>query len=260
MNLNRIGRLDGAAIKLIAAALMVLDHIYQLFYSLGAPLWFRLVGRTVAPVFAFFSAEAFFYTRSKRRYMCRLYLGFAAMRTIEVLFLQDLYIAGARVDNNIFETLFLGTVYMWAVDRLRGWAAEKKTKQLVCGILALLLPYIFAHMALASVAVSVPLYTVLSCLVPNIILTEGGIFFVSLCAVFYILHENRAAQLLALAGYSAYAYLYYGASQWVMVFAAVWLLLYNGKPGRMPKSFFYVFYPAHLYILIFIAAAIGLTA
>jgi hypothetical protein len=41
--------------------------------------------------------------------------------------------------------------------------------------------------------------------------------------------------------------------QWLMVFAAIPLFLYNGKRGRGGKYFFYIFYPAHIYLFYVIA-------
>jgi len=49
--------------------------------------------------------------------------------------------------------------------------------------------------------------------------------------------------------------------EWYGALAAVPMLCYNGKRGRGPKTFFYVFYPAHIYILYALSwAACSLTA
>jgi hypothetical protein len=39
----------------------------------------------------------------------------------------------------------------------------------------------------------------------------------------------------------------------MMLFAAIPILMYNGKRGKGSKYFFYVFYPAHIYILYAVA-------
>lgn len=48
--------------------------------------------------------------------------------------------------------------------------------------------------------------------------------------------------------------------QWMMVFALPLLFLYNGELGRggpLAKWFFYVFYPAHLWIIYLISYRAG---
>ena len=52
-------------LKLIGIILMVFDHIHQMFYFEGVPLWFTMLGRLVAPIFLFLSAEDFYYTRNR---------------------------------------------------------------------------------------------------------------------------------------------------------------------------------------------------
>jgi hypothetical protein len=42
-----------------------------------------------------------------------------------------------------------------------------------------------------------------------------------------------------------------------MGFAAVFVLLYNGKRGAGLKDFFYVFYPLHIYVLYILATLLG---
>jgi hypothetical protein len=44
-----------------------------------------------------------------------------------------------------------------------------------------------------------------------------------------------------------------GGAQWLMVFALIPIVLYNGRRGKGSKYFFYIFYPAHIYALYIIA-------
>lgn len=39
------------------------------------------------------------------------------------------------------------------------------------------------------------------------------------------------------------------AFEWMGAFAAILMLFYNGERGKGNKTFFYWFYPAHIYIL-----------
>lgn len=42
--------------------------------------------------------------------------------------------------------------------------------------------------------------------------------------------------------------------QWMMVFSIIPLFFYNGEKGRGDKNFFYIFYPAHIYLLYILAS------
>lgn len=46
LTLGRLG-LSAAALKFLAAALMVLDHIHQMFAAAGAPVGLTMAGRAV---------------------------------------------------------------------------------------------------------------------------------------------------------------------------------------------------------------------
>ena len=59
------------ALKMTAAVLMVLDHIG--FYFDGAPEWLRWLGRGAYPLFLFCMAQGYAHTRSRKRYLLRLY-------------------------------------------------------------------------------------------------------------------------------------------------------------------------------------------
>ena len=37
--------------------------------------------------------------------------------------------------------------------------------------------------------------------------------------------------------------------QWMMIFASIFMLLYNGEKGNGSRKIFYIFYPAHIYLL-----------
>ena len=41
--------------------------------------------------------------------------------------------------------------------------------------------------------------------------------------------------------------------QWMMMFSAIPIILYNGEKGRSMRNFFYIFYPAHIAIFAIIS-------
>ena len=64
--------LSGNALKLIAAAAMVADHVGYLFFPTVAAL--RIIGRLAFPIFAYMIAEGCGYTRNKLKYFLHVFL------------------------------------------------------------------------------------------------------------------------------------------------------------------------------------------
>lgn len=64
--------MSATALKCLAAGLMLLDHIHQMFAVQGASLWLTMLGRPVFPIFLFVCAESFHYTHSRTQYLKRL--------------------------------------------------------------------------------------------------------------------------------------------------------------------------------------------
>ena len=68
-------------LKWVALVLMLLDHLGE-FFPQSVPLWFRWLGRMSAPLFLFCLAQGLEKTRSRPRYLKRLWTGWgwAALR------------------------------------------------------------------------------------------------------------------------------------------------------------------------------------
>lgn len=227
--MNRQGVLSGFDLKLIAAVLMLLDHILQYFPH--APLWFGYLGRTVAPVFFFLAVEGFFHTRSRPRYMAQLFGGALAMY-VGSRILTHLLPTAMGIPNNILLSLGLGVALMstleWTKDTGRYWtgipialaigAVSLATEASLYGLAMILIFYFFRGDAMAMAAMYILASVVISW--PAGALTEARI----------LLFDY----------------------QWMMIFATPFFFLYNGKRGlgsELAKWFFYIFYPAHIWII-----------
>lgn len=93
------------ALKLLALITMTIDHVGE--FIPNTPSWFRLIGRIAAPLFIFCTAQGFYYTHNRKKYLIRMYLCGVLMAFMN-LYLNthtpshcDYY-----VTNNIFPTLF----------------------------------------------------------------------------------------------------------------------------------------------------------
>ena len=220
----RMRVLDGSMLKLLAMALMLIDHIAHLFrigegvtlLSLGGfemTLYetLRYVGRLAFPLFAFLLVEGFLHTRNRKNYAIRLSL-FALLSEIPF----DLFCSG-RVfyeRQNVFFTLLLGFLGLCALEHLTSWRR----------ILSVTGLFLVAFVLRADYA------------------STGYL----LVLLLYALREIPALRGLSITGVIGIAA---GA-------AALPMALYNGKRGfvggRVMKYAFYAFYPVHLLLLVLI--------
>ena len=77
-------RLSGTALKLIAAASMLIDHIGVVLFPEVTAL--RIVGRISFPIFAFMIAEGCIYTRNRLRYFLTVFLLGAGCQLVYFLY------------------------------------------------------------------------------------------------------------------------------------------------------------------------------
>lgn len=252
----------GFWLKIIALVLMTADHIGLFFAFAGAPVWLRWLGRLSAPLFFFLLAQGFVHTRSRIRYLSRLYGCSVGMYLLDAL-LNRFFPRpdGLLVDNNIFATLFLTLLLLCLGDWAKDAVQKKQWLWLTglggCFFLFFLAPSLFLLLP-DSLA---PLKTALAWLFPGPFAVEGGIAFLLLGMGMVWLRENRLAFCLMYLVISL-SFLLTGTGdplffnyQWMMAFALPVLLCYNGERGRGCKGLFYSYYPLHIAFL-FIASGL----
>ncbi|MDT2736416.1 TraX family protein [Enterococcus pseudoavium] len=247
--------MNGFQLKVLGVVTMVLDHLGEFFLFLGVPMWFHWIGRIAAPIFLFESSEGFIHTSNRKKYMLRLLIGYWLMGVINMVLNRYFAIDNAIVINNIFGTLFLGTVYMQACEYF-------KQRNFFKGFLWFLVPSLLSVLALLLLSNSgifaskfgFLFFRVFTLLVPTLMLTEGGVLFVALSVLFYLFHGKKPLQVIALVLVAAITLIFGGGVQhaftfnyqWMMYLAAIPIILYNGEKGRSMRYFFYIFYPAHI--------------
>ena len=257
--------LDATTLKFMAVVLMVLDHIHQMFVSVGAPMWLTMAGRLVFPMFLFAASESFYYTHSKKKYLKRLLFASWGMTIFTFLLQTVLPNPDVVLMNNAFSTFFVTGLYMLSWDHLTAGIRQKSPKEIGKAVVIFLVPILCAIpvylVALLSFNENVPgsvirLLARIALLIPNILAVEGGASFIVLGLLFYIFRKHRVIQIVMLLALSMIVYLSGDTVQSLMALAAIPMALYNGERGKGMKNFFYIFYPAHIGLLYCIAALI----
>ena len=214
--------LSSASIKLIAVATMFLDHVGMLFFPEGLIL--RIVGRLSFPLFAFLIAEGFEKTSDVKRYLGRL-VTFAVVSQIPYsIFLQASGLSPARL--NIFFTLAAGLLALILIRRLSPWYSFTSVVLLL--LIAEFFPFDYDG------------YGILTVLASSMFLrfrAAGSLLLV--CLPLFRTIAQFFSGLLSLQLYATLS---------IPIIA-----LYNGERGaKLPRQFFYWFYPVHLLFLVFI--------
>ncbi|GHT95290.1 membrane protein [Spirochaetia bacterium] len=253
--------MNTTTIKIIAIVLMVFDHIHQMFAPVGAPLWLTWLGRPVFVLFLFAAADSWHYTKNRKKYLLRLLCGSWAVTILTRIVDTALPNENIALMNNAFTTFFVTALYMLSYDIFVKGVKSKKAGKIIGAIglflapIAIAIPFSTAMNVDFSSRIVRQIVFTLPLLIPNVIFIEGGVGMVLIGLLFYIFRKWRWAQIAALAVMSIMAFVMSkdASNQWMMIFAAIPMMLYNGEKGRGMKYFFYIFYPAHIYILYIIA-------
>lgn len=215
-------------LQIIAVLTMVCDHFACVFlnpehsvFSFEAGLnhmiydGFRIVGRVSFPIFCFLLVQGFLLTHNLNKYMLRLFL-FAILSEIP----YDLAFSGVLFnwkEQNVMFTLLLGLMVLsWLKHFEANWMAE--------GMIVLS-----------------------GCVVAFFLRTDYSWFGILLIVVMYLLRNNWLRQVLWL----SLLIFAQGGMEVYAVFALPLCYFYqqDKEEKRLPRYFFYAFYPLHLFVL-----------
>lgn len=216
-------------LKLIAVISMTIDHVGALFFP-GLSL-FRMVGRLAFPIFAYMVARGFERTRDKDKYLLRM--GLFAVLTVWPFYAFSMILTGNGTYQNVLFTFFFALVSLRFLEK----------RQYILGFVLGIGPILI----LERVGITV----------------DYGWYGVGVVILFYLLREP-GAQIIGLFGltlvYQALRMLPQGVPLlWVLghiqllsVFSIFFIHRQWKLSITLPKYVFYLFYPLHLGILVFI--------
>lgn len=236
--------LNANQLKLIAIIAMTVDHIawamFDGYPTALLPLVMHIIGRLTCPIMCYFIAEGYHYTRNINKYTLRLFI-FALISHFAYIFASNDF-----VDFRSFIPFYYGsflnqTSVMWSL----AWClvmlriADSKRIKLINKVLLVILICI------------ITLPSDWSCIAALCIMAIGTnrddfrkqmfwmIFYVALYSLVYFFAIDKV----------------YGVLQMGVVFSIPVIAMYNGSRGKNQKNnkfmkwFFYIFYPAHLFVI-----------
>lgn len=233
--------LSGNALKIIAALSMLIDHVG--FILLPEVRTLRVVGRLAFPIYAFMISEGCEHTKSKLRY-------FISIFALGMLCQAAYYVYDGGMDMGILITFSISVLLIYALQAAKEIlldSSRTRALQIASGCAFVLL---VADVYALNKYIDVD-YGFWGCVVPLFasLFRQTGLK----ASPFEGLDTIKVHVLMLGVGLTLLSY-DLGGLQWYSLCAVPLLLFYSGKRGkRKMKSFFYIFYPAHLAALELVA-------
>lgn len=236
--------LNSNELKLVAIIAMTVDHIawamFEGYPTAPLPIFMHIIGRLTCPIMCYFIAEGYHHTKNINKYTFRLF-AFAFISHFAYIFASN-----AFVDFKSFIPFYYGdflnqTSVMWSL----AWGlvmlriADSKKIKLTCKVLLVILICI------------ITLSSDWSCIASLCIMAIGTnrdnlkkqmawmIIYVALYSLVYFFAIDKV----------------YGVLQMGVILSIPIIAMYNGSRGKNEKInkfmkwFFYIFYPAHLFVI-----------
>lgn len=228
--------ISGNALKLLAAALMTVDHIGLIFFP--RVLAWRIIGRLSMPIFAFMVAQGCKYTRSRLKYLGNL---FACLALCQIPY----YVAYQRSEICILGTFFVGATLLFCLQDTKKALADGKWLWGIFGVFSFIFGVCLTYLLNKCVSLD---YGFWGCMLP---VFAGLLYCPDNAPPLWKKLDNKWTSLLFFgiglyilakdSGISLQAY---------CLFSLGILALYSGRRGKGGlKYFFYLFYPLHLALL-----------
>lgn len=237
----KFGIFSNNVLKIIACIAMLIDHMGLILFP--KVLVLRFIGRLAFPIFAFLLAEGCFYTKNKLRHFLVL-AGFAIIMQVV------LFIATGMTAFSIFMHFSIAVGICHLID-LTDKCFRKKQIILAVGFILIILFLLVGVVYVDNTT--------------SYLRSNYGMYAVFIPVVMYLVrkyikkfHLFVNVFLICLSMVVMHYFYPYALYQLCGCFAALIVLLYNGKKGKFNlKYLFYIFYPLHMVVLYGIAMILG---
>jgi hypothetical protein len=238
---------------------MLIDHIglYFFEYELGWSLILRMIGRLSYPLFLFCMVWGYHYTRNRKAYLLRLYLGSLFMSAF-VTAVDYFFPTESGIGNhNIFLPMFIVGVLISTIEIFQ--KDRKKGAVLLGAIVVAQILFMPTGKFLEAIFPFVPggfSGDIITGIMPNLYENEYGLEFIILGVLMYFLKGKKDFFCVM---YILFCIVQFTGelaglpTQWMMIGALPLMMRYNNEKGSGMKYFFYIFYPAHAFILFYLA-------
>jgi len=274
-------KLTASQLKWLALTFMTIDHLAQLAEIIPvmapyAPIM-KTLGRIAAPLFLFILTESVRYTKSKPRFILRLYIAGVSCEAITILMNLAFSEILITTPENIFFTYFYTSVYIYLVENLIKAGRERRIKSIIVlsvGFISTFIPQMLfwwfdsIQVYVDGIKTKILLRELLTGILPPTFYVEYSLLFVFMGVLLYFVKERRY-QYIVFSCFCAVSFAgsfitgdlwpfndFFDFEQYWMILALPIMLFYNGEEGTPHKLFFYVYYPVHRYIISFLAALI----
>ena len=231
-------------LKLIAAAAMFIDHVGVIFFPDLTIL--RVIGRLSFPIYAYFIAEGFLYTKNRLKYFLRVSVLGIACQVVYTAVSGELYLG-------ILISFSISLVIMTLIDCVRKASAGQPSaiRSLIRKAAPRDIDITPEQDQIISVVLCAASFLAAFALCAFIRVDYG--FFGILLPVFTSLFEDKQKRLVMFSAVLLALCIDLTESftvQYWSLLSVPLIAIYNGQRGKCSmKYFFYIFYPAHLALL-----------
>lgn len=267
-------QLNAFQIKIIALITMTLDHFskYQTFtFNRTFNDILGIIGRIAAPLFLFMVVEGLRHTRSKPKYILRLYLA-GVIIGIANRIIEKISGTGILFDNTL-PMLFYTALFAFCIEHII--KNRNKIKSVCIAVCGLIVPFFFYILnVILQENGFASIWRIIEIIFPSPLSISYSILFVIMGVAWYFINNKIIncviLGLLSVACKLVPATVFFAVptvwlspvfistfglfvnNQWWMFLAIPFILFYNGEKGHSLKYLFYIYYPLHVYVLFFI--------